>query len=188
MLADQHKQLSAGERAELLRATAGNPLAIRELPAGGVRAGDPVPLAAGLQRAFLDRVRRLDADAQHFLLLAAADGEGKLDTIGRAFPTAAAELADLASSDGQTLTFEHPLVRSAVYYGASPAERGGPRTGRSPRCWTARPMPIGGRGISAEQPMPLTKRSLLSWSFRPYERLPGPVRPRRRPRGSGPLS
>ena len=42
-------QLSEADRAELLRATGGNPLAIRELPASALRAagsGEPLPLAA----------------------------------------------------------------------------------------------------------------------------------------------
>jgi DNA-binding CsgD family transcriptional regulator len=89
--------MTAAERAELLRATGGNPLAIRELPVPS-GSGEPVPLEAGLQQAFLERVRHLDAETQHQWLLAAADGKA-------------------------SEAFDHPLVRSAVYYGASPAQR-----------------------------------------------------------------
>ena len=122
------------ERDELLRATAGNPLAIRELPASAgppTRPGEPVPLAAGLRRAFLDRVRRRDPDVQRLLLLVAADGSGRVDTVRRAAdlfgsttdPLGAADLDDLIATDGATVAFRHPLIRSAIYHDASGADR-----------------------------------------------------------------
>jgi DNA-binding CsgD family transcriptional regulator len=119
---------------DLLHATAGNPLAIRELPAAARSdAGhrEPVPLAAGLRHAFLERVRRRSPAAQLLLLLIAADGSGRTATIGRAAgalesdagPVARGELDDLIIDDGTTLAFRHPLIRSAVYHGATPADR-----------------------------------------------------------------
>ncbi len=128
-------RLSAAEQDELLRATAGNPLAIRELPAAawqGAGRGEPLPLAAGLRRAFLQRARQREPAAQRLLLLVAADGSGRRDTIQRAArlrlgsdlePQALDELDDLITDDGFRLAFRHPLIRSAIYYGASPAER-----------------------------------------------------------------
>lgn len=127
--------LSAVERDEVLRATGGNPLAIREMPASaprGVGLGEPLPLAAGLQRAFLERARQRDPAAQRLLLLIAADGSGRLDTIRRAAsyetdagPPDLGVLADLIVEDGPRLVFRHPLIRSAIYHGASPADRRG---------------------------------------------------------------
>jgi DNA-binding CsgD family transcriptional regulator len=128
-------RLSAVEQDELLRATAGNPLAIRELPAvAWQRAGrgEPLPLADGLRQAFLQRARQRDPAAQRLLLLVAADGSGRRDVIQRAgrlrlgsniYPRAFDELDDLITDDGFRLAFRHPLIRSAIYHGASPAER-----------------------------------------------------------------
>ncbi len=126
-------ELSATERTQLLRATAGNPLAIRELPAAALRpalvAGraEPLPLAAVLQRAFLDRTLSRDPAARWLLLLIAADGTGNPDTILRAAgldgPEPFDELDDLVTTDGARLGFRHPLIRSAIYHGAGPAER-----------------------------------------------------------------
>jgi DNA-binding CsgD family transcriptional regulator len=131
--ADRAERFGA-DRAALLRATGGNPLAIRELPASAVRvagAGEPLPLVAGLQRAFLDRARQRDTAAQRLLLLVATGGTGRPDTIRRAeallspgadpYPTG--ELADLLVEDGPVLAFRHPLMRSAVYHGAQPDQR-----------------------------------------------------------------
>jgi DNA-binding CsgD family transcriptional regulator len=128
-------RLSVAEQDELLRATGGNPLALRELPAAarqGAGLGEPLPLAAGLQRAFLARARQRDPAAQRLLLLVAADGSGRRDTIRRAArlrlgsdldPHVYDELDDLIVDDGLRLAFRHPLIRSAIYHGASPAER-----------------------------------------------------------------
>jgi hypothetical protein len=123
----------------LLAACGGNPLALLELPAAltpGQRAGtdtlvEPLPVAGALEEAFLDRVRRHDPGAQTLLLVAAAEGGGRLATVAAAaarlgLDAGALEsgrLAGLVRVDGSTLAFRHPLVRSAVYHGASPAAR-----------------------------------------------------------------
>ncbi|MQA77089.1 MAG: AAA family ATPase [Streptosporangiales bacterium] len=133
------ERLSPAERDELLVATGGNPLAIRELPAvprSLAAQGEPAPLAAGMQQAFLDRARRRDPGAQRLLLLVAADGSGRVDAIRRAAktydggdtpvpmqPLETGALDDLLVADGATLAFRHPLIRSAIYHGASQAER-----------------------------------------------------------------
>jgi DNA-binding NarL/FixJ family response regulator len=119
------------ERDDLLRATGGNPLAIRELPATAHRdvgAGSPVPLAARLRRAFLERARRRSLAAQRLLLLIAADGSAPVETVGSAaeslgWDPSAPGLDDLITRDGGSLAFRHPLIRSAVYHGATPDER-----------------------------------------------------------------
>jgi DNA-binding CsgD family transcriptional regulator len=128
------ERLSAAEQNQLLRATAGNPLAIRELRAParqGAGLAEPLPLAAGLQRAFLARARQRDPRAQGLLLLVAAEGSGRCDTIRRAAAAlgcaadlpGSGELDELITRDGSRLSFRHPLIRSAIYHGASPAER-----------------------------------------------------------------
>jgi DNA-binding NarL/FixJ family response regulator len=132
-------RLAPPVRRRLLEEAGGNPLALLELPAAltpGQRAGtdsleEPLPLAGTLERAFLDRVRRHDAHAQTLLLLAAAEGAGQLATIRRAAgqlgldPAVleAEQLTDLVRFDGSTVVFRHPLVRSAVYHGASATAR-----------------------------------------------------------------
>ncbi len=76
----------------LVAGTAGNPLALLELPATLSRdqlAGRetlPVPLAVGheVEQLFIARVRRLSPAAQHFLLVAAAESAGDLAAVLRA--------------------------------------------------------------------------------------------------------
>ncbi len=179
-------RLSAPDRGELLRATAGNPLAIRELPASALRdAGpgspEPLPLAAGLQRAFLDRARRRDPAAQRLLLLVAASGTGRLDTLRRAETLLGGppgELSDLVVADGTALAFRHPLMRSAIYHGAPPEERrAAPRTARWRwRCSASRPSWTAAPGTSAGPPTGRTNRSPPSWSAPPSRHCAGPGR------------
>jgi DNA-binding CsgD family transcriptional regulator len=132
-------RLPAAVRDELVRATGGNPLALHELPTAltaDQRAGRSpldldLPLTEGIERAFLARVLPLGDDARRLLLLAACDDTGDpgtvlraaqaLDIPGEAFDTA--EGAGLLLTDGVHLRFRHPLLRSAVYRGASFGER-----------------------------------------------------------------
>ncbi|MFL6113975.1 MAG: AAA family ATPase, partial [Catenulispora sp.] len=118
-------------RAQLVRRTAGNPLALLELPpllSVGQRTGvealpEPLPLGRGLERVFAARVAELPQATQHLLLTAAAEDTGNLATIIRAAAVggigldalADAERAGLVTVRGGQLHFRHPLVRSAVY-------------------------------------------------------------------------
>jgi DNA-binding CsgD family transcriptional regulator/tetratricopeptide (TPR) repeat protein len=124
---------------ELVRATGGNPLALTELPTAltdDQRSGRApleldLPLTEGIERAYLARVLPLGDDARRLLLIAAADDTGDPGTViraaqaigipGEAFDTA--EGAGLLMTDGVQLRFRHPLLRSAVYRGASFGER-----------------------------------------------------------------
>ena len=126
--------------ADVLRArTAGNPLALvelaRALPASVLAGEVPVPaalpLTGGVEAAFLERYRRLDRAAQTLLLVAAADDSGDEGTVlaaGRALG-AEDDAVDEAERSGLLLRrdgrveLRHPLVRSAVYAGATTAER-----------------------------------------------------------------
>ncbi len=131
--------LSPEVRQRLFEATAGNPLALVELAAGLTEAQltgrealpERLVLGSGVERAFLQRVRELPDDTRALLVLAAADDTGSLSAIFRAGTAlgvssdalAAAESAGLVRADDGHLHFRHPLVRSAVYQGASFAER-----------------------------------------------------------------
>ena len=135
----QAADLPTAVRDELVRATGGNPLALHELPTAltaDQRVGRApleldLPLTEGIERAFLARVRPLGDDARRLLLIAAADDTGDPGTVlraaqalgipGDAFDTA--EGAGLLTTDGVHLRFRHPLLRSAVYRGASFGER-----------------------------------------------------------------
>jgi DNA-binding CsgD family transcriptional regulator len=131
--------LAARVRARLLARTAGNPLALLELPrqlTAGQRAGfealpDRLPLGRSVERIFAGRAGDLPRDCQELLLMGAAEETGDLGTILRAAAVAgigpealgSAERAGLISVwDGQ-LRFVHPLVRSAVYQNTTFARR-----------------------------------------------------------------
>ncbi|WP_426595683.1 helix-turn-helix transcriptional regulator [Cellulomonas sp. McL0617] len=123
----------------LVRDTGGNPLALLELPTGlslGQLAGqEPLPqrltLTAGVERAFLDRCRRLSEQVQTLLLVAAADATGRASTVRRAAATLGvdetawqdAERSGLLTATGNGVAVRHPLVRSAVYQAATSFEQ-----------------------------------------------------------------
>ena len=127
--------VAASVRDRVLSGTLGNPLALAELAETLTRAQldgsaplpDRLPVGADVEQLFGDRVRRHPADTQTMLLVAAANDSDDLDTVLRAAhelgiaPDAldAAERDGLVTVDAGTLAFRHPLVRSAVYRGAS---------------------------------------------------------------------
>ena len=122
----------------LLAEARGNPLALLELSAalsdlqlaGRASLPEALPLTARLRGAFMQQIKALPASAQAALLLASAENEGELRVIRRAATAMGisedalepAEEAGLVRVDGRTLTFRHPLVRSAVY-GSAPLGR-----------------------------------------------------------------
>jgi len=126
-------------RDRLLERTGGNPLALVELPS--VLTSDQLsgtqplplrlPLTDGVEHAFLERVRRLPDDAQALLLIAAAEDTGRQATVTAAAATLgvgvaaldAAETAGLVRVRAGAIAFPHPLVRSAVYQGATSSQR-----------------------------------------------------------------
>ena len=123
----------------LVTETGGNPLALLELPTGltpdqlhgTAPMPQQLPLTAGVERAFLDRCRRLSEAVQTLLLVAAADSTGRVDVVRRAgdalgVQTPAwedAERAGLLTVTGDVVGVRHPLVRSAVYQAATSFER-----------------------------------------------------------------
>jgi DNA-binding CsgD family transcriptional regulator len=118
--------------------THGNPLALLELPrgltpaqlAGGFGLPTALPLSTGIEQSFTRRLVRLPRDARQLVLLAAAEPLGDPALLWRAaqqlgIPKTAAQAAELEGLlrlDG-SVTFRHPLVRSAVYGAAEPTER-----------------------------------------------------------------
>jgi DNA-binding CsgD family transcriptional regulator len=126
-------------RDQLVAGTGGNPLALVELSgvltaaqlAGEAPLPTPLPLTDGVERAFLDRYRRLDEATQRLLLIAAADDTGRVRVVRDAADRLdagdaaldAAEESGLLRVDGDVLSLYHPLVRSAVYRAATSAQR-----------------------------------------------------------------
>jgi DNA-binding CsgD family transcriptional regulator len=125
----------ASVRWRLLAEAAGNPLALLELSgalsdaqlAGRAPMPQALPLTARLHSTFLQHVKRLPDATRAALLVAAADDTGELDVIRRAAAQLAlpedalvpAQEAGIVTAEADTLTFRHPLVRSAVYESAA---------------------------------------------------------------------
>jgi hypothetical protein len=121
-------ELSPAAVRRLHQATAGNPLALRELAgdAGDLMLapeGAPAMVSARISRAFLRRVSLLGPEARQALVLAAISDIGDLATLERAAARleidlsslSPAEHAGLVSLGAGVVEFRHPLVRSAVY-------------------------------------------------------------------------
>jgi DNA-binding NarL/FixJ family response regulator len=136
LLDAQVGNLAPAVRERVIQEAGGNPLALLELPAslsGEQRTGrmplpERLPLTARLERAFLERFRRLPEATQTLLLVAAADATRDLASVlaaGQVLGTSPAALepaerAGLVQVLGQELWwFRHPLVRSAIYQGAT---------------------------------------------------------------------
>ena len=120
-------------------ATAGNPLALLELPVAGVSPlpVEPVRLSTRLVRAYERRLSGLPEATRRALLLVAVAGSAD-DAATEALAEQdlgfgdlePAEAADLLGRDdgddrsrGAGLHFRHPLIRSAVYHAATPGRK-----------------------------------------------------------------
>ena len=118
--------------------TRGNPLALLELPRGLT----PAQLVAGfglsgtralprqIEESFRRQVAMLDAEARQLLLVAAAEPVGDpvlvwraAERLGIGCTAAAPSVATGLVEIGTVVRFRHPLVRSAIYWAASPEER-----------------------------------------------------------------
>jgi len=120
-------------RDRIVAETRGNPLALLELPRGvpGVPGLSGVAGSRGrIEESFRRRVEVLPAATRRLMLVAAAEPAGDPALVWRAaeqlgigaeaaWPAADAGLLVI----GERVMFRHPLVRSAVYRAASPAER-----------------------------------------------------------------
>jgi DNA-binding CsgD family transcriptional regulator/tetratricopeptide (TPR) repeat protein len=131
-------RIDARVRDRIVAETGGNPLALLELPRGMSSAelagGFAVPAAGGLSGSIEDgfwrRLDELPADTRRLLQLAAADPVAEPLLVWRAgeqlgiHPEAAVPAVDAGLFDiGAQVRFRHPLMRSAAYRSASPAER-----------------------------------------------------------------
>jgi DNA-binding CsgD family transcriptional regulator len=138
-LLSEGPQLSPQVRDVLVDLAAGNPLGLRELPAslsedqlsGRASLPDRMPLSHDLERAFLARIRRLPDATQTVLLLAAAEQTGDLQSVLAAAALLEiavdalgdAEAAGIVLIDDDRVAFRQPMVRSAVYRGATFLQR-----------------------------------------------------------------
>src|SRR5271163_725244 len=117
-------------RDRIVAETRGNPLALLELPRGVPGVPGVPGLAGRIEESFRRRVEVLPAATQLLMLVAAAEPAGDPTLVWRAaerLGIGAGALAPAADAGllaiGERVTFRHPLVRSAVYRAASPAER-----------------------------------------------------------------
>ena len=125
-------------RDRIIAETAGNPLALLELPHAltaselyeGVGLLGAQGLSGHIQESFVRRLDNLSDDARRLLLLAAAEPIGDPLLLWRAaerlgiaqVAAEETEAQDLLAID-ERVRFRHPLVRSAVYRSAAPAQR-----------------------------------------------------------------
>ncbi|MEV4133975.1 LuxR C-terminal-related transcriptional regulator [Dactylosporangium sp. NPDC049742] len=109
-------------RVRLVRDSAGNPLALRELPRGAPPFV-PALLPRRIQEAFAARIDRLPPDGRAMLLIAAASPDEGLGVVLRAAELlgvapsglGAAEEAGLVTVAAGRIAFTHPLLRAAAY-------------------------------------------------------------------------
>jgi hypothetical protein len=126
-------------RDRIVAETGGNPLALLELPKGltatqlakGFGLSGPHSLPGRIEKSFARQVDLLPAETRGLLLVAAAEPVGDPLLVWRAaeklgisaeVATASVELPGLLTID-ERVQFRHPLVRSAVYRGASLRDR-----------------------------------------------------------------
>jgi DNA-binding CsgD family transcriptional regulator len=131
----------AGTAATALAARmGGNPLALLEVAAnlssgqrrGAVPLPDVLPVGGTLEGLFRPRLDALSADARRALVLLAATRDGRTSHVAAALELSGAktegaldevEQHRLVRHDGETLAFQHPLIRSQVWQLTSPQQR-----------------------------------------------------------------
>lgn len=133
-----HAPLDERVRDRVVAEARGNPLALLELPrsvqpvalAGGFGRPDALSVPRRIEDSFRRRSATLPADTRRLLLVAAAEPVGDAALVwcaaghlgvgaDAATPAEAAGLLEF----GTRVRFAHPLVRSAVYRAAGPADR-----------------------------------------------------------------
>jgi DNA-binding CsgD family transcriptional regulator/tetratricopeptide (TPR) repeat protein len=125
-------------RDRIVAETLGNPLALLELPrdmtAAELAGGFPLPqgrdIPKRVEETFLQRLGSLPEPTQKLMLIAAADPTGDPTLLRRAARILQVQdgAASVAGTEGLIeigphVHFRHPLVRSAIYWGARPSDR-----------------------------------------------------------------
>ena len=117
-------------RDRIVAETRGNPLALLELPRGVPGVPGVPGLSGRIEESFRRRLEVLPAATQLLMLVAAAEPAGEPALVWRAaerLGIGAEALAPAADAGlltiGERVVFRHPLVRSAVYRAAPPADR-----------------------------------------------------------------
>ena len=139
LVASASRTVSSTVRDRLIIETAGNPLALLEALSmltddqltGSAPMTAPLTVGSSLERSFAQRLAPLPDATRHALLIAAASESGDADEITRALamvgsdPSAfdAAEREGLVTNRSDRVQFRHPLLRSAAYHVADPAQR-----------------------------------------------------------------
>jgi DNA-binding CsgD family transcriptional regulator/tetratricopeptide (TPR) repeat protein len=141
LLQARNPDLSGEIRDRVLRESAGNPLALVELPKAIAVEGSwsgllprHLPLTTRLERAFASRIAELSLGTRQALLIAATDDGSNLGEIMSAAEVFSSEkisletlmpavTAGLINVDSGSLHFRHPLVRSAVHGTSNIADR-----------------------------------------------------------------
>ena len=138
LLAATHGQLPSEVVSTVVDGTHGNPLALIEVPrllsdaqlAGEEPIDEPLPTGVALERALLRQLSDLTVSTRQGLLVAAASGTERLQPVldalgvlGLSGELDAAEEAGVLAIAGERFEFRHPLLRSAVYHGASGPDR-----------------------------------------------------------------
>ena len=130
--------LDAGVARHIISETSGCPLALKELAndlsveqwIGADRVSAPIPISRQLEAHFRRQFEELSPETQTFVLVAAAEASGDASLVRRAaLDLGCDEDAELEAVRGRLLStepslqFRHPLIRSAVYTGASATDR-----------------------------------------------------------------
>ena len=139
LLEAAYPTLPASVSRTLVERTAGNPLALLEVPlvlserqlAGQEPIEDPLPVGPTLGRALTSRLAGLPAPTRRAVLIAAADGTGGLREVVAALAISGlahgtldpAERAGVLTLGPDALEFRHPLLRAAVYHDAPGPDR-----------------------------------------------------------------
>ena len=133
-----HGRLDPSVEDRIVAEAHGNPLSLLQLPrllgpadlAGGFGLPGTRPLPDRLQAGFSRQYQELPRSTRQLVLIAAAEPSGDANLLWRAAasqgisrdaagPAEAVELAEF----GTRVHFRHPLIRSAIYQAAGPAER-----------------------------------------------------------------
>lgn len=128
LLAERSPGLGLPLRRRIMEESAGNPLALVELPRTADTYGlEPLPLPHRIQEAYRARIAALPSGARTVLLIAAAEDGGDLYAIMRAAADlgagsdalGAAEQAGMIHVAAGHVSFVHPLMRSAAFHAGS---------------------------------------------------------------------